>query len=480
MNIRLVLILACFICTPSAFAGDSNTSQPSQNKKNQNYEQQLTNLLSSLNTITGVPGFSVSVVHKGKLVASVATGFSDLKSKVPTKPDTTFRLASVSKIVGATMLAELVVNEQLDPDQGIGHYYPELNSKYHGITIRQLLSHTSGMPHYQLKDYDIYDDHYSTAIEAVNTLKNRDLVSRPGYAYLYSTHGYTLAGALYEKVTAQPLTKSIQDFISRWTGKNTPAIENIHSLRKESTRLYELNKSGAKHIEYGEKSYSIFGAGLLATSEDLASFGAKVLHRAKNNQAYRELLFTPTQTLGGKVVEDRQFQVGFGWRIDEDPYGRQVYHHAGSTPGARSILAIYPEHDLSIAFLSNSSWVASIEQLVFALASLYIDDANNTVMKSSKYQITSNNKQLAGTTQCQSNQCTLTDNTTDFAQWLNSFNSSRKPVEEWPVFIYDVGNAQRLLMVNKVGIAAFEGQRHSFAGKVGKDQSYAIQFHQAK
>ena len=476
MTIRSVLILASFICTPSALAGDSDTTKPSENKKNSKYEQKLSDLLSSLNTITGVPGFSASVVYRGELVASVATGYSDLKNKVPAKPDTTFRLASVSKIVGATMLAELVVNGLLDPDKGIGHYYPELNAKYHSITIRQLLSHTSGMPHYQLKDYDIYDDYFSTAIEAVNTLKNRDLVSRPGYEYLYSTHGYTLAGALYEKITAQPLTESLQDFISRWTGKNTPAIENINSLRNDSSRLYELSKSGAKQIEYGEKSYSVFGAGLLATSEDLASFGAEVLHKANNQQEFRELLFTPTQTLDGKPVEDRQFQVGFGWRIAEDIYGRQVYHHAGSTPGARSILALYPEHDLSIAFLSNSSWVASIDKLVFALASLHIDGAKNTVMDSSKYQITSSDKRLAGSPQCQANQCTLTDNTTNFAQWLNSFNPSSEPVKEWPVFIYDVGNAQRLLMVNKVGITAFEGLRHSFAGKVVKNQSYAIQF----
>ena len=195
----------------------AQTSRETVPETANNYQQQLTSLLTSLNDVTGVPGFSVAIIHKGKLVASVATGFADVANDLPAKPSTTFRLASVSKIVGAVMLAELVVNSRLNPDVGIGQYYPELNSKYHNITLRELLSHTSGMPHYQSKDYDIYNKSYSSATEALETLKGRDLLSRPGYQYHYSTHGYTLAGAIYERITGQPLSVGVIDFVKRWT-----------------------------------------------------------------------------------------------------------------------------------------------------------------------------------------------------------------------------------------------------------------------
>ena len=139
------------------------------------------------------------------------------------------------------MLAELVVNGQLDPDIPIGHYFRELDTKYHKITTRQLVSHTSGMPHYQIKDYNIYNKHYLSAIEAIETLKGRDLLSKPGDEYSYSTHGYTLAGAIHEKISEQPLSSSIPSFIKRWTKKATPIIENIENLSPLTSKLYAIN-----------------------------------------------------------------------------------------------------------------------------------------------------------------------------------------------------------------------------------------------
>lgn len=472
MKIQLFILLACIIGMPKSAARNHDAVQLNYT---QHYEQELTKLLNSLNEVTGVPGFSVAVVHKGKLVASVATGFANIKNKLPAKPETTFRLASVSKIIGATMLAELIVNGQLNPDLSIGQYYPKLNKKYHNITIRQLLSHTSGMPHYQLKDFDIYDEHFDTAIEAVTTLKERDLLSSPGTEYLYSTHGYTLAGALYEKITKQPLSVGVESFVARWTGKATPAIENINNLNQTSTKLYELSNSGANEIAYGEKSYSVFGAGLYASASDLVLLGAKVLDKAKEQMAYQQLLFTPSKTLDGNTVASRRFTVGFGWRIAEDSHGRTVYYHAGVTPGARSILAIYPEHELSIAFLSNSSWISSIDKLVFALAGLYIDEAKVEVIGLAKFQINNKDKQLTGTTTCQENQCYLTDSTTDYASWLNRFNASGALIKQWPVFTYSTQQGQRLLMVNKVGITSFEGKNSAFEVDTGKHQTYSIQ-----
>jgi CubicO group peptidase (beta-lactamase class C family) len=358
MKKYLLILLLWIFCSPITYANNTNKSQLRDPKA---YEKELTKILKSLHSITSVPGFSMAVTHKGKLITSVGTGFTDLKNNQQVKPDTTFRLASVSKIIGATMLAELVVNGQLDPDKPISHYYPELDKKYHSITIRQLLSHSSGMPHYQSKDYDIYDSHFTSAIDAVKTLKNRDLLSRPGTQYVYSTHGYTLAGALYEKITKQPLSVSINNFITRWTGQASPAIENINALGASSSKLFKLNSHGVKEIPYGEKSYSVFGAGLYATASDLALFGAKVLEKSKLDESFQHLLFTPTKLSDGKFISSRGFKVGFGWRISKDSQGRMVYHHAGATPGARSVLAIFPEQEISIAFLSNSSWISSIE-----------------------------------------------------------------------------------------------------------------------
>ena len=161
-----VMVWATAISLVPASAATVNSALDS---KASLYQQQLSTVVNALQHTTAVPGFSVAVVHQGKLLAAATSGYADVATQQPVTSDTVFRLASVSKIVGATMLAELAVNNQLDPDAAIGRYYPELAQKYHAITMRQLVAHISGMPHYQLKDVDIYASHYSSAIGAVGS-----------------------------------------------------------------------------------------------------------------------------------------------------------------------------------------------------------------------------------------------------------------------------------------------------------------------
>ena len=472
MKLLAKIFVLTFLCLPSSYAKDNKTESVNSPIE---YEQELTKLLSTLKNVTGVPAFSVAVVHKGELVASVSTGYVDTNKKILAKNQHIFRLASVSKIIGATMLAELVVNGQLDPDIPIGHYFRELDTKYHQITTRQLVSHTSGMPHYQIKDYNIYNKHYLSAIEAIETLKGRDLLSKPGDEYSYSTHGYTLAGAIHEKISEQPLSSSIPSFIKRWTKKATPIIENIENLSPLTSKLYAINGGTVDEKDYGEKSYSVFGAGLSATASDLAHFGYAVLTRSKSNQAYQQLLFTPTMTKTDKYAGNDKYQVGFGWRIGKDSLGRKVYHHAGATPGARSIIVIYPEQDLSITILSNSSWISGIDKMAFSLAGLYIDKASyKSLAHNMKYEVNYDSSKTTGKIRCASSICFLANEASGYSKWLNKFNSTGKFITDWPIFAYSSENGDRLLMVTKVGIKSLIANGNYYKVSVGKDKTYSV------
>lgn len=468
--IKVIILITIFVS--QSYAKDNQNPITFETT---HYEQELRKLLSSLNQITGVPAFSVGVVHKGNLVASVSTGYANVDKKILATDQSIFRLASVSKIVGATMLAELVVKGQLDPDEPIGRFFPEVDKKYHKITTRQLLSHSSGMPHYQLKDYDIYDKHYLSAIEALETLKGRSLLSRPGNEYLYSSHGYTLAGAIYEKISGQPLTVSIPKFIKRWTNQQTPIIENIEELIPQTSRLYAFSGSKVSNEEFGEKSYSVFGAGLSATASDLALFGYEVLNNSKSNLAYQQILFSPSLNNDGQVIENSRFQMGFGWRLGKDFLDRKVYHHAGATPGARSILVIYPEYDLSISILSNSSWISRIDKMAFSLASLYIDKAKfKPLTHNTIYQASYGPSKTTGNISCVDDTCFLSKESTEYSQWQNKFNFTGKYISDWPVFSYSSSVGDRLLLVGKTGIRTLMLDGKNFTGHINKDKSYSI------
>lgn len=381
----------------------------------------------------------------------------------------------MSKVIGATMLAELVIEGKLDPDAPIKKYMSRLPRHYQHITARQLLSHTSGMPHYQIKDYDIYDKHYDSAINATSTLKSRRLLTRPGSKYKYSTHGYTLAGALYENITKNPLTTAIPSFIKRWAGRSTPAIEDILNLPVKASLLYAYSSGVLKREPFGEKSYSVFGAGLSATANDLAHFGHAVLDKSANNREYKKLMFTPTLTSDGNTASTTKYQVGFGWRIGKDTQGNQVYHHAGATPGARSILVLYPEQELSIAILANTSWVSSIDEMAYTLANLFLDQAKPIVIENvNQYTAHYNNKSITGDVKCSKLSCYIINETTPYSAWQNQFNNTKDYINDWPIFSYSTQSGTRILMVGKTGIRTLYAKNNQYQAAIFPDKNYYL------
>ena len=476
-----VWLMSALLYSRVVYADELSTEiAAAKSPPNSNYQQQLTQLLTALTDVTAVPAFSVAVVHKGELVAAVATGQADTESQQAVTPAHLFRLASVSKVIGATMLAQLVLDNKLDPDQPIGLYYPQLDNKYHAITTRQLLAHTSGMPHYQALDYDIGNTHYSSALLAVNTLKSRALLSAPGQAYSYSSHGYTLAGALYEKITAQPLVQSIPQFVAAYTGKSSPLIEDIRALQPMAVSLYERAGRQMEKRPYGEMSYSVFGAGLSATAGDLAYFGAAVLQQSRASAAFNQLLFTPVKLQNGSDAGTTQYQLGFGWRIGTTTAGRTVYHHAGTNPGARSVILLYPDDDLSITLLSNSSWVSSIEQTADALASLYLSGAAAKPLHNTKrYTLHYEGASSSGQTSCRAQQCYLTDEQSALASWLNRFNPTRQDNSNWPLYRYSSAQGEQLILVSKIGFIQLAAANSSgrFDGMVSGNKPLSITLH---
>jgi CubicO group peptidase (beta-lactamase class C family) len=387
------------------------------------YERQVKTLLEDLREVTHVPAFSVAAVHRGKLVAAVASGTVNAQSQEKATSNHLFRLASVSKVVGATMLAELAMQNKLDVDGPIGQYYPQLDRKYHDITMRQLMAHISGMPHYQAKDIFIDRTHYDSATEAVVTLKGRNLLTEPGMQYHYSSHGYTLAGAIYEQITGHALEDSLPQFIKAYSGRKSPLIEDVTRRNPQRSGLFERDGDKVVPASFNDKSYCVFGAGLSATAPDLAFLGQAVLERAKAIPELHELLFTPVHTKTGEATGRPLYEVAFGWRVGKDASGRTVYHHAGVTPGARSVIVLYPEEEFTLVFLSNSSWVSQIERTAFALARLYLESGiedmdNQNAVFDGFYE----DEAMTGHISCQAEQCWLNDERGPLSKGIGRFN----------------------------------------------------------
>jgi serine beta-lactamase-like protein LACTB len=322
-------------------------------------------ILEALVETNGVPGMSAALVRNGEIMWLGAAGLRDVERALPVDADTTFRFASVSKLITATAAARLAQNGDLDldaPVRSIVSYLPEV---WPAISARQLAAHTSGIPHYQDVDSDRGGVRFSTTAEAVGIFSGRTLLAEPGVAYNYSSWGFTLLSAVVEESAGEPFLEYVARELLHDLDIGPELSGNAHA-----TIGYDFTgRGGVAPVPPHDYSYSWGGAGFRGSSRDLALFGARVLSGAVVSPATRDMMWTPAALSDGSVVlEDANAAVGFGWRIGRDLDGARIVHHAGVTDGARSALVLYPESGDSVSVLSNARWTASIEQTAMMLA----------------------------------------------------------------------------------------------------------------
>ena len=225
---------------------------------------------------------------------------------------TAFRFASVSKVFAATLAAKLVEEGKLNPDLPISRYRKDLPEHFQEITIRQLLSHTSGMPHYQARDENRGDKHYSSITDALEVIGSRPLLAAPGESYVYSSHAYTLLSAVLESVAKDEYLRLVERHLTRPIGIRSIGAEDITKPKATRSNIYELTADGAVEITpRGDYSYSWAGAGFEGNASDLALFGSNLaagnILKPETISYIQEL----SRTNSGETVGTNNYRMGF-------------------------------------------------------------------------------------------------------------------------------------------------------------------------
>ena len=335
-------------------------------------------LLEDLRAANNVPGMAAAVWHQGKLVWHGETGFADLETSRLVRPSTQFRLASVSKVFAATGAALLAERGTLDLDADIRLYVPAFPSRANPITTRDLAAHLSGIPHYQAVDAGRGRIRYTSVADALAVFADRELLFPPGTGYNYSSYGYTLLSAVIEAAAGEDYLSFVRHRLTGPAGLQETGAEDAARPGPALTRMYELSDGVAAPVPPHDYSYSWAGAGMRGTARDLVRFGAAVLDGRLVSAETLDMMLTPARTDSGETVGSYYYRVGFGWRTGSDHAGRRVVHHAGVTPGARSVLLLYPDEGTAVALLSNASWTSQIERAASLLAAPFLDPAPET------------------------------------------------------------------------------------------------------
>src|SRR5690606_14760285 len=188
------------------------------------------------------------------------------------------RIASITKPMTDIAIMQLYEKGMLDLDKPIQTYLKEFPKKAKGdITIRHLLKHTSGISHYSSKWDAMSFTHYPTLVAALDAFKEKELEFEPGTQYVYSSYGYTVLGAIIEKVSQMSYGEYMRKNIWDKAGMLNTSLDENKTYESKS-RLYLKVKS--TYIKSPTTDLSIIypAGGVQSTAKDLLKFGKAVLN----------------------------------------------------------------------------------------------------------------------------------------------------------------------------------------------------------
>jgi serine beta-lactamase-like protein LACTB, mitochondrial len=309
-----------------------------------------------------LPGLSLAVGKQGKVILTDGFGFADIATQQRVTAATQFRTASVGKVIAATALGKLLQDGRINLDASVQEYVPAYPAKQWTITPRQLAGHIAGVPHYNAAD-KLERRFYPSLGDALGVFAAESLRFEPGTRYAYSTHGYTLLSAAIEGAAGKPFLQYLDEAVLRPLGMKGTGPNLIATPGPTMATLYSIVNNKPLKVEHPEDpSYKWAGGGMISTPSDLVRLTTGY-YNGFLKPATVALMFASQRLRSG--VETG---VALGWRNSFDFFGHRVVEHAGSMEGARSVVSFFPESQLTVAIMSNTSWNSLIEETAHMLA----------------------------------------------------------------------------------------------------------------
>ncbi|MCW5943393.1 MAG: beta-lactamase family protein [Fimbriimonadaceae bacterium] len=296
-----------------------------------------------------IQGLSLAVVEKGRLVSARAYGLANVELGARASTDTVYEIGSVSKQFAAVAVMKLVEEGKLDLDKPVRTYLPKAPDKWDRITLRHLLTHTSGLKNLN----DIAGFEVTEKLDQAKTIAKLavpDLEFEPGTKYAYRNTGYSLAGYIVENTVGKPYWTYLRERFWEPIGMRTATTRDLFTVIPNRADGYEWENG--KLTNRDSDLTDIFAAGAIAASVlDLAQWVARFKNDSVLKAPSWNVLWTPHKLRSG---ESTGYGMGFsiGTFADERLIG-----HGGSTAGFSSTIQWLPDRDLAVIVLTNAGEV---------------------------------------------------------------------------------------------------------------------------
>jgi len=323
----------------------------------------------------GEPGMAVLVREDGKTVFSRGYGVRALRSRGRVDPKANFRLASLTKAFTAVAVAFLVRDGKLRYEDALTDVFPAFPAYGQGITIRHLLTHTSGLPDYEklmaaaergraplwTAERQIRDDEVLALLRS----ETKGLFP-PGTSWAYSNCGYVVLGLVVARVSGKPFGDFLrQRIFAPLEMDGTLAYEKGRNEVRDRAFGHARDGDAFREADQSPTSATLGDGGVYSSLEDLAKWDEALRVNELLSPAWMRLALAPVRLAdgsearwppgprGGDNLDPGQpVSYGFGWFLDPWRGRSRMWHH-GATSGFRSVIERFPDERLTVVVLAN-------------------------------------------------------------------------------------------------------------------------------
>lgn len=344
-SIRLLLMgLAFFVAGPS-------------------FADRVDDFLKAELTRQRIPGMAVAVIQGEKVVKAAGYGFANLELKVPVTADTVFQLGSVGKqfTAGAVML--LVQDGKIRLEEPVGRYLDFAPEGWKEVTVRHLLTHTSGIPDYTgLVDLRVD----AAAEQTAKKITDKPLHFAPGTKWQYSNSNYLLLGVLIEKASGEFYGDILKERIFTPLDMMTARINSESDLIPNRAAGYEFRAGQLRNQTYMPPLVNTYADGSVIMSvRDMAKWDRALYTEKPFPKSVRDQMWTPARLTDGTATT-----YGYGWQLGERNGHRSV-GHSGAWQGFTATILRYPDDRLSVIVLTNRAG-ANPGTIALKVAEMYL------------------------------------------------------------------------------------------------------------
>ena len=293
-----------------------------------------------------VPGLAMAIVRNGALLRAQGYGSANLEHNVPVTAATVFQSGSVGKQFTATLVMQLIGEGRLSLDDRLAKFFPSGPAVWREITIRQLLSHTSGISEKFYEKVDLHLEYADSTVARIIGEQPLDFV--PGSKWSYSNPGYVMLGYVIEKVTGRFYGDLLEERIFGPLGMSTAMIINEPTIVPNRAAGYETVAGTIVNQAWVSRKFNTTADGsLYLTVLDLAKWDAALYGDRVLAQASLAQMWTPIRLNGGAT-----HPYGFGWALG-NVNGHRIIEHGGAWQGFKTYIARYVGDGLTVIVMMN-------------------------------------------------------------------------------------------------------------------------------